>query len=307
MEEKNKITIVAHSGSFHTDDVFAVATLKLLLEKDNDLVVIRTRDKEIINSADYVVDVGEIYDPEKKRFDHHQIGGAGVRENGIPYASFGLVWKEYGESLTGSKEIALEIDKKLVQPIDAMDNGIDFMKSDKEDLYLYDIKDITNIYRPTWSEGQDVLEENFEYLTDVFKKILDRQISTLKDIRKSEDAVEKIIAQQKDKTLIIFDKQYNYEAVVSRYVNVLLVIYPKRQDGTWSVKTVRGDVRSYKARINLPEKWAGKSGKDLQEITGIDDAIFCHSARFIAVTKSKEGAIELARLALKEAGKEYIV
>ena len=85
--------IVTHNSTFHADDVFAVATL-LIIEPDAE--VIRTRDENIISSADYVVDVGQIYDKDKKRFDHHQLGGAGKRDDGIEYASFGLVWKEYG-------------------------------------------------------------------------------------------------------------------------------------------------------------------------------------------------------------------
>ena len=43
-----------------------------------------------MDSADIVIDVGGQYDPDAGRFDHHQRGGAGERENGIPYSSFGL-------------------------------------------------------------------------------------------------------------------------------------------------------------------------------------------------------------------------
>ena len=39
-----KIIIATHSGSFHADDLFAVATLSLLLGKEN-IEVIRTRDE----------------------------------------------------------------------------------------------------------------------------------------------------------------------------------------------------------------------------------------------------------------------
>jgi len=163
---KKEITIVTHSGQFHTDDVFAVATLQLMLEeKGYSVVVVRTRDEHIVSNADYVVDVGEIYDPIQKRFDHHQQMGAGVREDGIPYASFGLVWKEYGESICEDKEIASLIEQRLVKPIDAMDNGINFMKSDREGLFMYDLKDITFVYKNTWKEDDGVLDQNFKYLT----------------------------------------------------------------------------------------------------------------------------------------------
>ena len=93
-------TVVAHSGEFHADDVLQWQSLSLLLGK----VRVLQPDQKIINAGDYVVDVGGTYDPDKKRFDHHQVGGAGNRQNGIPYAAFGLVWKEYGEKIAGSKK-----------------------------------------------------------------------------------------------------------------------------------------------------------------------------------------------------------
>ncbi len=96
MFNRKKIA-VTHCGSFHTDDVFACATLSLYFKKNNlKYKLIRTRDDNIIKKADYVFDVGGIYDPKIDRFDHHQYGGAGKRENNIPYASFGLVWKKFG-------------------------------------------------------------------------------------------------------------------------------------------------------------------------------------------------------------------
>lgn len=302
--EHKKITIVTHSGQFHTDDVFAVATLQLLLEKDFSPTIIRTRDEKIINNADYVVDVGEVYDPAAKRFDHHQSEGAGVRDDSIPYASFGLVWKEYGEEVCGGdKDIALSIEQKLVKPVDAMDNGISFMKSEREGLFMYDLKDLTFAYKNTWKEGDGVLDKNFEYLTGFAQELIKREISVLKDIRESDIEVNKIIAQQQDKTLLILDKPYQYELVVSMHPYILLVVHPKRQDGTWAVETARNSLRSYESRIQLPEEWAGKRDVELIQLTGVDDAVFCHRGRFIAVAKSREGVLKLAHIALEKAGK----
>src|SRR4051812_14095548 len=118
--------IVTHNGQFHTDELMGVATLKLIYPEAE---IIRTRTEEIINSADIVLDVGLVYDREKKRFDHHQSEGAGVRENGIPYASFGLVWKEYGKDICGSEEASQVVEEKLVLGIDSIDNGITLSKT----------------------------------------------------------------------------------------------------------------------------------------------------------------------------------
>ena len=121
--------LITHNGSFHADDIFACATLSLVLEKEGqEFEVIRTRDEETIKNGDYVFDVGGIYNPKINRFDHHQKSGAGKRENGIEYSSFGLVWKKFGKELTGSEKIAELIDKHLVSSIDAHDNGLDLVE-----------------------------------------------------------------------------------------------------------------------------------------------------------------------------------
>jgi uncharacterized UPF0160 family protein len=106
-----QIKVISHGSGFHTDDIFAVATILLVLGEKDDVSVIRTRDMEIIKTGDYVVDVGGVHDESTNRFDHHQFGGAGKRENGIPYASFGLVWNKFGKDLVGSEDGANRIDK----------------------------------------------------------------------------------------------------------------------------------------------------------------------------------------------------
>ena len=50
--------------------------------------------------------------------------------------------------------------------------------------------------------------------------------------------------------------------------------------------------------MDLPESWAGKDGEELQKITGVPDAIFCHNKRFMASAGSREGAIALAQKAI---------
>jgi uncharacterized UPF0160 family protein len=89
--------VATHDGSFHSDDVFAIAALQLLLG-ENEVEVVRVPKDSPSIEADYVVDVGGVYDHERRRYDHHQ-PGAPVRENGIPYAAFGLVWRHYGADI----------------------------------------------------------------------------------------------------------------------------------------------------------------------------------------------------------------
>ena len=83
INEKNIKTIGTHSGKFHADDAMATAILRLLL---GDIKVIRTRDENKLRELDLV------YDISLGEFDHHQLNKE-VRENNIPYAACGLIWR----------------------------------------------------------------------------------------------------------------------------------------------------------------------------------------------------------------------
>ena len=74
--------------------------------------IIRTRDEDIVKNGDYVFDVGGIYDVENNRFDHRKRWSRRKR-NGIPYSSFGLIWKYFGMKLCGDdKDVWNIIDMK---------------------------------------------------------------------------------------------------------------------------------------------------------------------------------------------------
>ena len=87
-------------------------------------------------------------------FDHHQPDGAGNRDNGIPYASFGLVWKKYGEKLCGSQEVADTIDERFVQPIDGPDNGVVIYEGRYEGVLPVTLQGLLYQFRPTWKEEE---------------------------------------------------------------------------------------------------------------------------------------------------------
>ena len=66
-----KPKIGTHSGTFHCDEILAVFLLQSLPEFQSH-EVLRTRDLELLDQCDIVVDVGSVFDPARKRFDHHQ-------------------------------------------------------------------------------------------------------------------------------------------------------------------------------------------------------------------------------------------
>ena len=60
-----------HDGTFHADEVTACALLVLFGKVEQDSIV-RTRDLKTLSTCEYVCDVGGVFDPDQKRFDHHQ-------------------------------------------------------------------------------------------------------------------------------------------------------------------------------------------------------------------------------------------
>ncbi len=289
--------IVTHSGNFHTDEVFACAVLSIL--HDGAVEIVRSRDSAVWATGDYVVDVGGVYDAEKGRFDHHQEGGAGKRENGIPYSSLGLVWKEFGERLTGSAYAARMIDQRLAQPVDAGDNGIETF-SVRGDVSPYILQDVVSAFRPAWDEERTE-DDGFYEAVDIAKKILAREIVRTQSEEEGKRRAEEAYAQAGDKRIIILDDHYPwYEALGSRPEPIYVVKPDRGAGGKWKVEAVRSDVHSFKNRKDMPVTWAGKTGAELAQISSVPDALFCHNKLFVAVAGSKEGALKLAQTALSE-------
>jgi len=290
-------TIVTHNGSFHPDDVFAVATISLIEKLPT---ILRTRDKELIDHGHYVVDVGGVHNPSKNRFDHHQEGGAGERKNGIPYASFGLVWKKYGAWICGDNQaFADSIDERLVTYIDAMDNGVDLIKPLYEGVYPYMLNNVIFSYLPSWKEkekDESSLDRRFLEAVSFAKGLLKREVIKMKDYDAGKAQVLKTYQKTADKRVIVLERDYPWGEVLSQCPEPLFAIYP--QEHSWHVKAVRDDMKSFKSRAEFPKKWAGKKGSELAEISGVSDAVFCHNKRFMAVAESQKGAIELAQRAL---------
>jgi uncharacterized UPF0160 family protein len=291
-----RVKVAVHDGPFHPDDIFAVAILSLYLKKP--LKIFRTRDPKIWSICDYVFDVGGEYNLEKNIFDHHQAGYDEKRENGILYSSAGLAWKHFGQEISGQKDVFDRVDQKIIQGIDAEDNGIELYEYNFKGIVEYTFGDYLFSYNPTYYEKKKNSVKLFERAVEEAKKVLIREIKRIKDRLSTEGIVRDIYNKTLDKRIIILDDEYSWEKVISEHPEPIFVIRPVIGLNRWTVKCVPLDGIRFKNRLDLPEGWAGKRDEELQEITGVKDATFCHRGRFIAGAKSKEGAIKLAKLAL---------
>lgn len=102
LTNNNKIKLViTHSGCFHADEVLAVV-LARYMNDFKDLVLVRSRFKDIWNYSDMIVDVGGVFDPENKRYDHHMSTFTQVFDpdySDVKLSSAGLVYKYHGKEI----------------------------------------------------------------------------------------------------------------------------------------------------------------------------------------------------------------
>ncbi|MCB9812094.1 MYG1 family protein [Candidatus Nomurabacteria bacterium] len=291
-------TVVTHDGSFHPDDVLAIASIKLFLN-DEPVEIIRTRDKERIIAADWAVDVGEEYDPERRRFDHHQ-NGLPPRENDIPYAAFGLVWKSYGEAICGSADVAAQIEAQLVQPIDAGDNSISLYTLNELQVAPYELFSVISAFRPVWgSEHQN--DDAFADAVDFAEELLARIIAHAQASKTVREVAEAGYRAAEDKSLLVFDDPVDRHMFI-QYPDVHMVVYPADMTKQkWKASTVPTGEIAFESRAHLPAEWSGLRDGELASVSGIPDAIFCHKERFLFVAGSQESAVQAAKIALGKA------
>jgi uncharacterized UPF0160 family protein len=317
------ITIGTHSGPFHADDVLAVAIITLAKYSEGTPQIVRSRDPKVLAECQVLVDVGGVYDFSQSKFDHHQKGGAGVRENGIPYSSAGLVWAHFGTfaveralpkydnwSRPWEKGLKIEIneivdlvDQELIQQVDSLDCGVG-SRILKDDLEHVTFSDVISQFNPNWYEGVDsaampLFDNRFkeavsfavEHLTRVIRSVYGKILAR----STAETAIEQALDQGKIVTLDQFAPVM--EHVCNNSQVALYLVFPQGED--WLVQCVPPKMGSFAQRQPLPESWAGLRGAELAAVCGVSDAVFTHNGRFIGGARSKEGAIEMARKAVR--------
>jgi uncharacterized UPF0160 family protein len=289
--------IATHDGSFHADEVFAIAALRLL---GDPIEVVRTRDRDVLAGADLRIDVGFRSDPATGDFDHHQRDFDGGRENGIRYASFGLIWREFGVRVCeGDQEVADAVDASLVQGVDANDTGQQLSESLVEGVYPLTVNGVVGGFNARWDETLTPEQEHlrFDEALDLARGILAREVLSAASGRRSARVVQEAIAAATDPRLIEIPVNAPWKQVlVPAAPQALYITYPKRQG--YGLEAVPRELGSFENRRDLPAAWGGLEGDDLVAATGVPDALFCHAKRFLVVASSHEGIEQLARLAL---------
>lgn len=259
---------MTHNGRFHTDDVFSAALLKILNPKIN----IERRAAVPQGYTGLVFDLGD------GEFDHHGERSR-YRENGVQYASFGLLWKHYGSTLVNEKEARL-FDEFFIQPLDQQDNngGNNML-----------CRAITQA-NPKWDEEEDA-DECFFKAVDMAKFILENEIKSMHSTEHAEKIVIECLRQQTD-GIVVLPKGMPWKAVLIPS-EALYVVYPSMRGG-FNAQAVPKAIDSQECKRPFPAEWRGKK-RDLSDMIGIRDLNFCHPHGYLLGADSKEAAIEACR------------
>lgn len=290
--------VVTHSGTFHADDVFATAVLRAAL---GDFAFVRTRDAAAIAAADIVFDVGGVYDPARKRYDHH-MRDLPRRDDGTPYSSVGLVWRDYGRValprfVPGIEERALDpvwngVDTDIILPIDRADNGIATAGGSHLGLLI-------EAFNPTWDSAQ-AYDDAFSDAVELAHGVLQRASRQAYAEDKALASVLKAARDAKNPHVIVLDRKIPWEKAVfeNGLTDLLFVIYPNEDSTSWYCRAIPPEPDSFGQRLALPEAWRGLQEEAFSQAAGIPDGVFCHPSGFICGARSRASAVRLAEQAI---------
>lgn len=285
---KRQRSFGTHDGTFHADEVTACALLLLFDCIDLDKIV-RTRDLRSLSTCDYVCDVGGVYDPSRRLFDHHQADYQG------DLSSAGMVLRYLRDEGRLTEKAYNFWSDNIILGVDAHDNG-----KDPETRGLSTYSHIISNFTPITQEEDPIeLEAAFFEALGFSKNLLDRMWRRYQYTQSCQQMVADVMAKGKDS--LIFDKnipwQDSFFELGGEQHPALFVIMPSGRH--WKLRGIppTADHRM-QVRMPLPKEWAGLLEEDLRRVSGIQGAIFCHKGRFISVWETREDATKALKKVL---------
>lgn len=280
---KSLKTIVVHSGVFHADDVFTVSYVQMLRRFYglSMLKVIRTftiRDYMTIENGYLVADIG------KGEFDHHFHESEKKRRNdGVPYAAFGLVVKAFHSDFLSDDEYSI-LDKKFIEPIDLHDN------CGGGNQLSYAIA----AFNKNWDDADPNNDPKFYEAVDVATIILEKFIKNVRSLIKAQEIAK---SQTVEGNAIYMDEYAPITEFFADDPNVLYIGSPSLR-GTYQMLTVK-DPCGVAKRL-FPERIRGVSYPD--GVFDDEGLSFCHPSGFMASFRDKATARRYIENLNKEGG-----
>lgn len=297
--------LITHDGVFHADDVFSTVILSGLFP---DAEIVRTRDPALTCPGEgrVVYDVGGLYDPESGMFDHHQ-PGAPVRDDGVPYSSFGLVWARHGRGWLAEALPALGddlervhrmVDRGLVREIDGLDNGVAFPGGASP----VSLPHVIESFSPDFDDpSPTAMREGFDDAVRLAGRVLRERARTAAAKVRAERLITSVLKEHDGGPVLElpFGMPWDRALRKAKAEHVLLVVVPRADK--WTISAVPKRPGEFENRLDLPEAWAGLTGEALEAASGIAGAEFCHKGRFYGVAATREGVMRMAEAALAAA------
>lgn len=288
MIKRSPRSLGTHDGSFHADEVSACALLIVFDQIDKEKIV-RTRDPALLETCEYVCDVGGVYDPQKKRFDHHQNEYTGS------LSSAGMVWLYLRSEKKVDPLLYEYLNKRVIIGVDAHDNGKELQEEG-----VCTFSHLISYYVPLkQAAGIPEIEKGFFAAIDFAIDVFTRLIKRFEYVQSCKAIVQKTMARREK--VLVFEEaipwQDSFFDLGGETHPALFLIMPAGSH--WKLRAIPPNRHKLmEVRCPLPSKWAGLRDEELQQITGIPGAIFCHKGRFISIWETKEDARKAADLVL---------
>ena len=274
--KKKDAKAFTHGGKFHADDVFSSA---LLLYINPEIVI--SRGNKVPEDFD-----GIVFDIGRGRYDHHQ-KDSGVRENGVPYAAFGLLWEVLGKEILG-EELAEKMDESFIQPLDINDNT-----GEKNELAT-----LIGNFNPPW-DAKGGSDEAFFQAVSVAGMILENKFERYRGNARADQRVEQVLEEHNPKDRILVLPEFIPCQKALAETEIAFVIFPSNRGGYCIQPQKREYSMNYKC--SFPSQWLGLEGEELVKETGLSSAVFCHKGGFLMTV----GELEDAKAACKKALEVY--
>ncbi len=281
-------SVGTHDGPFHADEVTACALLLLYQQIDADKIV-RTRLLSKLKACEYICDVGGVYNPGERQFDHHQAEYQGL------LSSAGMILQYFCDKAIIDREEYDFLNDSLILGIDAHDNGR--MEVCRGVCTFSQV--ISNIL----PESYDAKEDDFNAAFNRALEFAHGHLLRLRSRHRYTLAARQAVAacMERSKECLVFDSKLpwldNFFALGGEQHPALFVIMPSGDH--WKLRGIPPDAEQrMKVRMPLPLEWAGLLEEDLKRVSGIPGAVFCHKGRFISVWQTKEDALKALKYTL---------
>jgi uncharacterized UPF0160 family protein len=270
--------------------------------------LVRSRDPQEIERAGIVFDVGGVYDPQLRRFDHHMRDRPLRPDGATPYSSVGLIWRDYGREalrrwspgLDGAALDAVwsDLDGGLIVEIDRADNGVASVATGH-------LSQVVEAFNPAWDEAGEE-DAAFVDAADFAAGVLTRACRQAAAEFRAVTMVLDAARRASDPRVLVLDRKLPWEKAVfeSGIEDVLFVVYPNDEGTSWYCRTVPPEPGSFDQRLALPAAWGGLRDEEFSAAAGVPDGVFCHPSLFICAARTRGSVLDLAQKAIAAAGRD---